>query len=189
MQSVSTTDEELMARYQAGDPAAFSELFTRHRDRVYGFLTQQIRDPDRAADLFQETFLRLHESRGRYDRERPFAPWLFRICRNLVSNEHRRSGRSKEAVTAPEELDQAATQTAAHDVLETSQMHDQLRAALVCLPSEQQEAISLSFFAGLKYSQIADVAGATEDAIKQRVRRGLAALRNRLQPLSGDEPT
>ena len=68
-------------------------------------------------------------------------------------------------------------------------MQNQLRAALVCLPSEQEEAINLSFFAGLKYSQIADVAGATEDAIKQRVRRGLATLRNRLQPFPGDEPT
>ena len=66
------------------------------------------------------------------------------------------------------------------DPVEKEQMQDRLRAALVCLPADQQEAIAMSFFGGLKYTQIASVVNATEDAIKQRVRRGLSALRARL---------
>lgn len=177
----SRSDEDLMASYQQGRAAAFEELFDRYRDRVHGFLVQAVGDRERAAELFQETFLRLHDSRRRYDPGRPFAPWLFRIARNLVANELRRRGRARESTAAPETLEQAAAQGAGEDPVEEEEMQDQLRAALVALPAQQREAIAMSFFAGLRYAQIAALVDASEDAVKQRVRRGLAALRERMQ--------
>jgi hypothetical protein len=60
-----TPDEILMAAYQAGNEAAFGELFERHAGSVYGFLVRRLGDPSRAEDLYLEAFLRLHRERQR----------------------------------------------------------------------------------------------------------------------------
>lgn len=62
----SLTDEELMARYQGGDEAAFEEIYARYGRKIYGFLVRRLGQADDCAELFQETFLRLHKGRALY---------------------------------------------------------------------------------------------------------------------------
>jgi hypothetical protein len=52
----SLTDEVLMMRYQAGDEAAFEEIYSRYSKKIYGFLMHRLTNPDTSAELFQETF-------------------------------------------------------------------------------------------------------------------------------------
>ena len=79
-----TSDEILMAAYQAGNEAAFTELFERHGGSVYGFLARRLPERALADDLYQEVFLRLHRARHTYDSRRPFRAWLFGIVHNLL---------------------------------------------------------------------------------------------------------
>ncbi len=83
-----------MAAYQAGNQAAFGELFTRHGGSVYGFLVRRLPDRALAEDLFQEAFLRVHRARQTYDATRPFRAWLFGIVHNLVIDALRDAGRT-----------------------------------------------------------------------------------------------
>ncbi|MEC8425446.1 MAG: sigma factor, partial [Myxococcota bacterium] len=68
-----------MAQVQAGDAEAYAALFDRHHARVYGFLVRRTGDRERAADLYQETFLRVYRARYQWQPGRPFRPWLFSI--------------------------------------------------------------------------------------------------------------
>src|SRR3990170_5013323 len=90
----SLSDEELMKRYQSGDEAAFEEIYSRYAKRIYGFLLRRLGHPDECAELFQETFLRLHRGRSLYRPEMPFKAWVYTIANNLVRDRVRARARS-----------------------------------------------------------------------------------------------
>jgi RNA polymerase sigma-70 factor (ECF subfamily) len=177
------TDEELMAQYQQGDVAAFDLLYLRYGQRLYNFLLRLVRDRERCAELFQETFLQLHQGRHQYDPHRPFGAWIFRIARNRAYNEFRRAKRQGQLFTG--EVDEETVADSRQDnperALHESLLRAQMDLALQALPEDQREAILLSYYGGLKYADIAGVMETTEDAIKQRVRRGMKALREKCQ--------
>ena len=108
MTDESTSDEILMAAYQAGNPRAFRTLHDRHGASVYGFLVRRLGDRAAAEDLYQETFLRLHRARASWDPERPLRPWLFGIVHNLLADHLRARGRSPERADA-DAVDRAAS--------------------------------------------------------------------------------
>jgi RNA polymerase sigma-70 factor (ECF subfamily) len=76
----STSDEILMAAYQAGNHAAFAELFERHSGSVYGFSRAQTPDRSLAEDLYQEAFLRLHRRATATTLAGHFEPGFLRSC-------------------------------------------------------------------------------------------------------------
>src|SRR5262245_31872249 len=89
-------DEVLMERYARGDSVAFDELFRRYEPQAYAFFLKRTRSPERARDLYQELFLRIHRARAVYDPSRPFAPWFFHIAHHLLLDDQQRAYRSRE---------------------------------------------------------------------------------------------
>ena len=81
------SDADLMERYSRGDRAAFQLLFRRYRRQVFEFFRRRTQSPERAADLTQELFLRVHSARATFRSDRPFQPWFFRIARHLCIDE------------------------------------------------------------------------------------------------------
>lgn len=177
------SDEELMVQYQQGDLAAFDLLYLRYENKIYAYLLRFVRDRERAAELFQETFLHLHSHRHRYDAKKPLSAWAFRIARNLAYNEIRRLKRRNTLFAEPVEVEAQADhqQKNPEEAFHTKLLRQQIDTVLASLPEEQREAILLSYYGGLKYAEIAEVMETTQDAIKQRVRRGMAALRERVK--------
>ena len=84
------TDEELMQKYRIGDMEAFQELHSRHAPKIYGYLTKKLGSGSHADDVFQETFLRLHRFRNKYDSSFPFLPWFYTLCRNTMLDDQRK---------------------------------------------------------------------------------------------------
>ena len=66
------SDETLMLRYQAGDAAAFDELYARHRGTLFRFITRQCRVRDRAEEIFQDVWMSLIQAAARYRAEAQF---------------------------------------------------------------------------------------------------------------------
>ena len=69
------TDAELLARYAAGEEAAFRAIVNRYKDSLYMFLKQFLNHRDLIDDVFQDTFLQLFTSRDSFDTTRPLRPW------------------------------------------------------------------------------------------------------------------
>lgn len=90
------TDEALFERYQDGDERAFSELAARYEPQIKGFLFKRLKDEERVQDLTQDTFLRVHRARERYDTGRKFSTWIYTIASNLLKNEYRNRSRRRE---------------------------------------------------------------------------------------------
>lgn len=92
----SLSDEELFRRYQGGDEQAFRAIVDRYDPLIKGFLHKRLKDDERVQDLAQDTFLRVHRARERYDAGRKFSTWIYTIANNLLKNEYRNRSRKRE---------------------------------------------------------------------------------------------
>ena len=86
MASSISSDGELVARSLRGESEAFGELYDRYFSAVYDFLHRTMRNPDEAADVTQETFLRAMESLGSLTNPAAFKSWLFTIAHHRALN-------------------------------------------------------------------------------------------------------
>src|ERR1700704_984969 len=81
---------QLIRQATGGDLTAFEEVVRRMQRRVYGFAYQHIRDLDEAHDLTQEIFVKLYRNLARYDADRPFEPWFWKLAANTTINYRRK---------------------------------------------------------------------------------------------------
>src|SRR5258708_28864402 len=103
------TDEDLMLRYGKGDVRAFELLYRRHRLPLYRFLLRQAGDAAAAEDLFQDIWMRVVNSRARYEVRAKFTAWVYAIAHNRLMDFFRANGRAsflghEESEPALEEL-------------------------------------------------------------------------------------
>src|SRR3984893_7832440 len=95
---------QLIRQATGGDLDAFEEVVRRMQRRVYGFAYQHLRDLDEAHDLTQEIFVKLYRNLARYDADRPFEPWFWKLAANTTINYRRKR--------VPTPTDQSADQGA-----------------------------------------------------------------------------
>jgi RNA polymerase sigma-70 factor (ECF subfamily) len=168
----SLSDEELMIRYQAGEEAAFEEIYARYGKKIYGFLMRRLGQPDDCAELFQETFLRLHRGRSSYKPEMPFKTWLYTIANNLVRDSLRIKMRFRFA-QATEGIENSIERA----IPDGKYKLQSFKEAFASLTDDQREAIVLSRFEGLKYEEISRVTGRSTEAVNQLIQRALRHVR------------
>ena len=177
---VEADDEVLMARFAAGHPEAFSELYERYERPVYGFCLRLLGDRDRAEDAFQDTFVTMLEQRLRYQDRGRFKSWLFTLARNVCLDRARQSVRRKRLLT----LHAPSHGASEHEPDRVAELRDELTQLLASLPRDQREILLLHRYEGFSYAEIAGMTASTEVAVKQKAYRALLALRSR----DGDGP-
>ena len=82
-------DDVLVEEFIAGNDAAFTQLVTRYKDSIINYINMMIGNYDIAADLAQETFLRVYKNIDRYNSLYQFSTWIYRIAANLAIDEIR----------------------------------------------------------------------------------------------------
>jgi RNA polymerase sigma-70 factor (ECF subfamily) len=179
-------DEALMLAYAGGDGAAFDELFRRYATRLFNFLLRASGDHALAEDLFQATFLRLHQARKSFVAG-TFKAFLFTIAANLLRDErsrveHRRrlsmDEQGIETVTANRSVGSDP-----ESLIEAHQTNRLIESAIEQLPPGLREVLLLSRYQGLGNREIAAALGISEGAVKVRLLRALARVRAALCPL------
>ena len=153
-----------------GDLDAFEELVRRFQRRVYGFAFHHLRDPEEANDLAQEIFVKLYRNLGRYDTERPFEPWFWRLAANLAINYRRK--RVPVPAEPSEEMAGTVGPDAGHDPAVVQ--------ALAGLDPAYRLPVLLHYYADLSLEQVSLSLGLTLAATKSRLYRARAMLRNSL---------
>ena len=167
-------DAELLARVRAGDRDALGLLFDRHAARLFGFFMRLTCRRDASEDLVQETFLRILKYHSSFSGERGFAVWMYRIARNVFADYYR-SRRSGDAPLVDEHAAPGATPL---ECVERDEEIALLRRALHELPADRREVIVLCRYEGLSHDEVAALLGCTAGALKVRLHRALAELRD-----------
>ena len=163
-------ERSLVAGARRGDEAAFEALFRLHWPRAYRAARLVVHDSAAAEDIAQESFLAAIRALDRFDRRRPFGPWLHRIVVNRAIDWARaRSLRGEvELVVEP------AVEAGANGLDRT------LVTALRQLPPDQRAVVVLRHLLGYTPGEIADMLGVPRGTVNSRLRRGLDATRDRL---------
>lgn len=177
-------DTELVQLRQ-GDPDALAAVLARYQNRLYRYLLRLVRQPATADDLFQQTWLRVAQNIGRCDPRLSFEAWLFALARNLAIDHLRRITPQSLDEPLPSGESPAARLPAAgpdaFDRLLARERGERLAVALAELPVAYREVLTLRFEEEMKLEEIAEVQGTPLSTVKTRLRRGLEALRRRLE--------
>lgn len=166
-----------MELYIKGELVAFKELYSRYSTRIYGFLIRRLtgRHRTQAMDLFQLTWLKLHESRSRFDRTKKFSAWIFTIALNSLRD---LVGRKQLEV----ESDQLENQSSALDSEEMMIQREQwasLQDSLDKISSQQREIFLLCDWEGFSSKEVAEMVKISEGNARQilmRARKNLKTL-------------
>jgi RNA polymerase sigma-70 factor (ECF subfamily) len=176
-------DEDALLVAAADDAEAFARFYRLHVRGVVAYFRRRVGDAELAADLTAETFAAALEGRRRYAPERgPAAAWLYGIARRQLVTFHRRGhverrARRRLGMARIELTDEMLERVEALADAELAQVD----VALAALPDDQQAAVRARIVEDHDYDQIAAAQSISEPAARQRVSRGLAALRARMR--------
>lgn len=166
------------------DPRAFEPLYRKYVSQVYSFAVYEMRDHHRAEDVTEQVFMRALAALPRFHERgegeaSTFRVWLFRIARNILSNQRRRDRRRPEArLDAVIEL--AAPDDPAASVADRETVAQAWRA-IDRLPDDRRRALVLRFVDEMTTSEIAGVLGRSEGAVRVLIHRALRAVADELR--------
>jgi RNA polymerase sigma-70 factor, ECF subfamily len=166
------SEPALVRAAQRGSAEAFAELFRRHWPRAHRAAWLVVHDASAAEDVAQEAFLAAVRSLDRFDRRRPFGPWLHRIVVNRAIDYARARELRREVADAgiePAVVDRA--DAPGDDVL----------AALAALPPDQRAVIVMRHLLGFTPGEIASALGLPRGTVNSRLRRGLDGLQGAVE--------
>lgn len=168
------TDEALMLEVSQNNIESASILYDRYSKRLYNYFVKISFDRDLSNDLLQNTFLRMIKYRKSFQSGRAFQSWIFRIARNVYTDEV-----SKRKIVGSDYTNISDLQTASgeNESSEQEQKEKNLLLAMQKLTAEEREILVLSRFQDMKYEQIATLLNLTVSAVKVKVHRAIKKLR------------
>lgn len=183
MRNLQLTDEQLVSAYANGDNEAFDALLLRHKQRLFSYIYQMVRDSDLADDIFQETFVKAITTikQGRYNDLGKFSAWLYRIARNLAVDSFRADKSEGLVSTDDAGYDVLNRRELAEDTIEDAivdlQIEEDLHRLVEELPDLQREVLIMRFYRDLSFKEIAEITGVSINTALGRMRYAILNLR------------
>jgi RNA polymerase sigma-70 factor (ECF subfamily) len=172
------SDEELVGRAVRGDVDAFAELSRRYRNQYARFAIRMVGSRDEAEDVMQSAFIRAYRALDKCRDPGRFGGWLYQIVANECRSYLVRRGRRERRLVRDElRLEEAAIDPR----VDGSETLDDVQYALAQLDVEQREAFVMKHVEQLSYEEMAEITGDGISALKMRVKRACARLRELLE--------
>ena len=173
-------------------------LYARYGKQIFNTLFQWIGDYEEAADLTQETFISAHKARDQFRGESKVYTWLYRIAHNHLKNRIKQRVRQREVEGASLDAGAFGGESEFEDsgptreiadwsgspsrLLEQKELGSQINRAVESLAPEYRIVLVLREIDGLSYTEIAEVTGLTLEAVKTRLNRARAMVRQKVEP-------
>jgi RNA polymerase sigma-70 factor (ECF subfamily) len=170
--------EGLLIRVARGDQAAFEGVYDALAGPVYGLINKVVRDPAQSEEVSQEVLLEVWRTASRFDPAKgSAATWVMTIAHRRAVDRVRSAtaaaAREARSAGVPPQLgDEVA------DSVEASLDAERVRRCLDGLTEPQRESITLAYYGGYSYRQVAERIGVALSTIKTRIRDGLIRMRD-----------
>lgn len=189
--SADEQDARDMSRLAGGHGPALNDLMQRHAGKLFQYLVRSLQNEEDAADLAQETFVKIYQNRRKFDPGQKFTTWLYAIASNLVRDRYRwRARHPQVSLQAEAEETQATLQNtlpAAEPLpdqsLQTEERADAVRNAVAALPEELRMPLILAVYQELPQAEIAAILDCSTKAVETRIYRARQLLRTALGPV------
>lgn len=180
------TDQDLVQKTLDGDKEAFSVLVQRYQRQIYSLTYRLTNDPEDARDLAQEVFIHIYKVLGKYDPDRKFFSWMYKVATNVCYNSLRK-GRAEPAVALDKVIEFAplggSNVSQPEEYYERQETQFLVRQAVAELPDKYRMPLVLRYLEDLSYKEIAEYMGLPVTTIETRLYRGKALLQKRLHIL------
>lgn len=166
-------DSEFALRALGGDTEAFGTLVAKYQGPIHRYALHFFRNPTRAEDVAQDTFLRAYRFLHTYDPARKFSTWLYAIARNQCIDRQREDARRSQVdvdSVSPGYL-AAAPSESPHQLLEDRENRERLLGAIGALPEKYRAPVLLCYVEGLGYQEISEILGISLNNTKIRIHR------------------
>lgn len=192
------SDEKLLADYRVGDKPAFGILVERYQRELFHFLIRFLGDRAAAEDIFQESFLQVHQSIGQFDPTRRFRPWLFTISANkardlMRSNARRPTTPLQASINSSDEgsgefvdLMQAADNFP-DEAIQKRELQESVQRTVMSMPENLREILLLSYFHQFPYKQISEILHIPLGTVKSRLHAAIAHFADRWKKANPDK--
>lgn len=174
------SDSEVVAAHLRDNPQAFEQLVERYQRRLLNFVYRTIGDRERAEDLVQEVFIRVHRHLHRFDQTKKFSTWIYTIASNLAKNELRNRSRNPlvlfQTIKKNWEADHRPLQFEDHrqrpdDLFRKRHLRDLVEWAVEQLPEHHRLVFVLRELEGKTYEEIAEITNCNLGTVKSRLNR------------------
>ncbi|HKY23427.1 MAG TPA: sigma-70 family RNA polymerase sigma factor [Vicinamibacterales bacterium] len=188
------TDVELVRGALEGTESAFREIVLRYQRPVYGLIVRMVRDPSRAEELAQDTFVKAFRALHQYDVQRKFSAWLLTIAHHVAIDDLRRGTLNTQPL---EELTEDGLQTRQFadptgttpaTLAERGELAVALQTAIGRLRPEYREVVTLRYERELDYDEISEITGLPMGTVKSSLHRARKELADHMESL-GWNPT
>jgi RNA polymerase sigma-70 factor (ECF subfamily) len=183
---------ELILAHLAGDTKAFRTLVSRFQGRLLNFIYRMIGDRERAEDLVQEAFVRVHRHLHRFDPARKFSTWVYTIASNLAKNELRNRSRSplvlfsslrdrfRDEPLVPVQYEDIRSR--ADDMFHDRDLRELVEFTVQRLSPRHREVFVLRELEGKSYEEIAEVMHCNIGTVKSRLNRARQSFASLISP-------
>lgn len=162
-------DDKLMELYKNGEDMAFEVIYSRHKDRVYAYLSKRISASDVIADTFQNIFAKFHKSRSLYNSEHALIKWIYTISRSELLDAMKKN---KVALVALKDE---------HIVAESEITGNPIDLDTIkSLSNKEKDALKLRYYSDEDFSGISKALNTSEANSRKLVSRGLKKLKEKL---------
>ncbi len=176
-------DRADIARLVGGHDVALNDLMERHGKKLMNYLIRCLQDEDLAADLAQETFVRVYQHRNKFDARQKFSTWLYTIASNLVRDHFRWKSRHPEVAHEQDNVMEMATEISPSENIQADERADAVRRAVAELPEELRTPLILAEYEECSQAEIGEILGCTAKAVETRIYRARQQLRVKLSRL------
>ena len=189
-------DAVLVEQWRKGDSAAMERLILEYQNRIYNVILKICANPDDAAELTQETFVKVIENIDKFQGRSGFYTWTFRIAVNLTLNYCKRKSRFGVSSLDAEDGDRCGqARMVLKDFLsdnnspdpvmlaQSKELYDIVIKTLMGLDDDHRTVVVLRDIEGMNYAQIAEVVGAGLGTVKSRLSRARNSLRKKLEAI------
>ena len=194
MTGTEETDQQLVARAQAGDARGFDLLVLKYQPRIISLISRYVSDVHEVQDIAQEAFIKAYRALPKFRGDSAFYTWLYRIAintaKNYLASRGRRPPGTDVDVEDAENFEGAVALRVA-DSPESQLFGEELAkvvdAAIRELPDDLRAAGTLREFDGLSYEDIAEIMGCPVGTVRSRIFRAREAIDQRVQPCMDGE--
>jgi len=170
-------DPQLIDKARGGDQAAFNQLVTAYRNRMFGVISRLIGRPEDVEDVAQEVFVRVYYSLGQLRSSELFEPWLYRLTTNACYDYLRRAKRRRESRMADfSEQQVMMADSATATQLESEERRkretrDTVNTLFQDVSEQDRLLLTLKEVEGLSLKELQEIYGVRENALKVRLFR------------------
>lgn len=184
-------DGALVTEYIAGQSRAFDAIVDRYQSRLLNFIYRTVGDRERAEDLVQEVFIRVHRHLARFDQSKKFSTWVYTIASNLAKNELRNRSRNPlvlfQAMTQGWEDEERPLEFEDNsyrpdDLYRKRHIRSLVENTVAQLPEHHRQVFVLRELEGKSYEEIAEITRCNLGTVKSRLNRARSSFAEIIEP-------